>query len=77
MVVTKLFNQVNINDGFLHAAYLTFKYCGRLFSTGDNQMPRQDGFFIGLVKLAGPVWSFENKLKIRIETMIFLDLSVM
>ena len=40
-------------------------------------MPAQSGFFIQFLKLAGPFWSSENKVVIRLQTLALIALTVM
>ena len=40
-------------------------------------MQDKDGFFIQFMKLAGPFWNSENKLAIRIETLLLVVLTLM
>jgi ABC-type uncharacterized transport system fused permease/ATPase subunit len=39
-------------------------------------MQRQDGFLVQFIKLAGPFWSSENKLEIRMDTVLLIVLTV-
>jgi vitamin B12/bleomycin/antimicrobial peptide transport system ATP-binding/permease protein len=40
-------------------------------------MQDKDSFFIQFMKLAGPFWNSENKLAIRIETLLLVVLTLM
>ena len=40
-------------------------------------MQDKNGFFIQFMKLAGPFWNSENKLAIRIETLLLIVLTLM
>ena len=39
-------------------------------------MQSQDGFFLQFIKLAGPFWRSQNKLKIRLDTALFVALTL-